>query len=168
MSKKTLFILLGIVAIVIVALIAGKKSGAFGKTGNFKAVETQKIERATIIETVAATGKIQPEIEVKLSSEVSGEIIDLPIKEGQDVKKGDLLVKINPDLVQAQVSQSQAALQNSRAGLSQAEATLNSLLNVTNHFLIKGLFQRQILSVQSLTIRSHRLIARVPFIMYRV
>ena len=125
MSKKTLFILLGIVAIVIVALIAGKKSGAFGKTGNFKAVETQKIERATIIETVAATGKIQPEIEVKLSSEVSGEIIDLPIKEGQDVKKGDLLVKINPDLVQAQVSQSQAALQNSRAGLSQAEATLN-------------------------------------------
>jgi HlyD family secretion protein len=117
MSKKTLFILLGIVAIVIVALIAGKKSGAFGKTGNFKAVETQKIERATIIETVAATGKIQPEIEVKLSSEVSGEIIDLPIKEGQDVKKGDLLVKINPDLVQAQVSQSQAA--------SQAEATLN-------------------------------------------
>ncbi len=125
MSKKTLFILVGIVALAVVALIAGKKSGAFGKSGNFKAVETQKIERATIIETVAATGKIQPEIEVKLSSEVSGEIIDLPIKEGQDVKKGDLLVRINPDLVQAQVSQSRAALQNSRAGLSQAEASLN-------------------------------------------
>jgi HlyD family secretion protein len=50
----------------------------------------------TIVETVSATGKIQPEIEVKISSEVSGEIIALPVKEGQVVKKGDLLVKINP------------------------------------------------------------------------
>lgn len=125
MSKKTLYILLTLVVIAIVALIVAKKSGAFGKSGNFKQVEVAKLERATIIETVAATGKIQPEIEVKLSSEVSGEIIDLPIKEGQDVKKGDLLVKINPDLVQAAVSQSRAALQNSRAGLTQAEASLN-------------------------------------------
>lgn len=125
MSKKTLYILLTLVVIAIIALIAAKKSGAFGKSGNFKQVEVAKLERATIIETVAATGKIQPEIEVKLSSEVSGEIIDLPIKEGQDVKKGDLLVKINPDLVQAAVSQSRAALQNSRAGLTQAEASLN-------------------------------------------
>lgn len=125
MSKKTLLILLGVIVLVVVALIVGKKSGAFGKTGNFKEVETQKLSQTTIIETVAATGKIQPEVEVKLSSEVSGEIISLPIKEGQDVKKGDLLVKINPDLVQSAVSQSQAALQNSRAGLSQAEASLN-------------------------------------------
>lgn len=125
MSKKTLYILLAIMVIAIVALVAAKKSGAFGKTGNFKQVEVAKLERATIIETVAATGKIQPEIEVKLSSEVSGEIINLPIKEGQDVKKGDLLVKINPDLVQAAVSQSRAALQNSKAGLAQAEASLN-------------------------------------------
>lgn len=125
MSKKTLLIILTVVVIAIVALVIGKKSGAFGKTGDFKEVEVEKLEKATVIETVAATGKIQPEIEVKLSSEVSGEIINLPIKEGQDVKKGDLLVKINPDLVQAAVSQSQAALQNSRAGLSQAEASLN-------------------------------------------
>ena len=125
MSKKTLYILLAIVIIAVVALIVGKKSGAFGESGNFKQIEVAKLERATIIETVAATGKIQPEIEVKLSSEVSGEIIDLPIKEGQDVKKGDLLVKINPDLVQAAVSQSRAALQNSRAGLAQSEASLN-------------------------------------------
>src|SRR5690606_41499320 len=70
----------------------------FGKTGNFKEVEISKIEPITIIETVAATGKIQPETEIKISSEVSGEIIALPIIEGQQVKKGDLLVKINPDL----------------------------------------------------------------------
>ena len=124
MNKKTLIILLSIAVIAIVGLVAAKKSGAFGKSGNFKSVEVEKIELGTIIETVAATGKIQPEVEVKLSSEVSGEIIELPIKEGQDVKKGDLLVKINPDLVQGALSQAQAGLQNARAGLAQAEASL--------------------------------------------
>ena len=144
MSKKTLLIILTIVVIAIVALVVGKKSGAFGKTGNFKEVEIQTLEQSTIIETVAATGKIQPEIEVKLSSEVSGEIINLPIKEGQDVKKGDLLVKINPDLVQAALSQSQAALQNSRAGLSQAEASLNQAQLTFNRN--KPLFEKGVIS----------------------
>ena len=74
----------------------------------FKEVEISKIEPIEIIETVAATGKIQPEIEVKLSSEVSGEIIELPVKEGQIVEKGELLVRINPDLVQSALNQSQA------------------------------------------------------------
>lgn len=144
MSKKTLYVLLGVTILVIVGLIAGKKMGAFGKTGDFKEVETEKLKRATIVETVAATGKIQPEIEVKLSSEVSGEIIDLPIKEGQDVKKGDLLVRINPDLVQAAVSQSRAALQNSRAGLAQAEASLNQATLTFNRN--KPLFEKGVIS----------------------
>lgn len=144
MSKKTLYVLLGVTIVVIVGLIAGKKTGAFGKTGDFKEVETEKLQRSTIIETVAATGKIQPEIEVKLSSEVSGEIIDLPINEGQDVKKGDLLVRINPDLVQAAVSQSQAALQNSRAGLAQAEASLNQATLTYNRN--KPLFEKGVIS----------------------
>lgn len=144
MSKKTLYVLLGVTIVVIVGLIAGKKTGAFGKTGDFKEVETEKLQRSTIVETVAATGKIQPEIEVKLSSEVSGEIIDLPINEGQDVKKGDLLVRINPDLVQAAVSQSQAALQNSRAGLAQAEASLNQATLTYNRN--KPLFEKGVIS----------------------
>lgn len=144
MSKKTLYVLLGVTIVVIVGLIAGKKTGDFGKTGDFKEVETEKLQRSTIIETVAATGKIQPEIEVKLSSEVSGEIIDLPINEGQDVKKGDLLVRINPDLVQAEVSQSQAALQNSRAGLAQAEASLNQATLTYNRN--KPLFEKGVIS----------------------
>ncbi len=124
MNKKTLIILLVVAVIAIVGLVAAKKSGVLGKSGNFKQVEVEKIERGTIVETVAATGKIQPEVEVKLSSEVSGEIIELPIKEGQDVKKGDLLVRINPDLVQSALNQAQAGLQNSRAGLAQSEASL--------------------------------------------
>ncbi len=144
MSKKTLIILLSIAVIAIVGLVAAKKSGAIGKSGNFKTVEVEKIEKGTIIETVAATGKIQPEVEVKLSSEVSGEIIELPIKEGQDVKKGDLLVKINPDLVQGALSQAQAGLQNARAGLAQAEASLKvSKLNFERN---APLFEKGVIS----------------------
>lgn len=126
MKKNTLIWIAIIATVLIVVLLIGSKQGWFGKQGNFKEVEITKIETLDIIETVAATGKIQPEIEVKLSSEVSGEIIELPIKEGQQVEKGDLLVKINPDLVQAALSQSQAGLQNVRAQLSQAEAGLKN------------------------------------------
>jgi len=124
MSKKTLLVIVIIVIILVVGLVFGKKAGWFGKDGNLKEVELSKIEKIDIIETVSATGKIQPEVEVKLSSEVSGEIIDLPVKEGQQVEKGDLLVKINPDIIQSGLNRSQAALENVRAGLRQSEASL--------------------------------------------
>lgn len=87
MKKKTLFWILGIVIVALVVLIGGKKAGIFGETKRGKEVEIAKITPIDIIETVAATGKIQPEVEVALSSEVSGEIISLPIKEGQEIKK---------------------------------------------------------------------------------
>lgn len=124
MSRKVLFSLLVVVLVVISVLIGGKKAGWFGKSGNFKEVSITTIEKLDIVETVSATGKIQPEIEVKLSSEVSGEIIELPIKEGQQVKKGDLLVRINPDIIQAGLNRSEASLLNVKAGLQQAEASL--------------------------------------------
>ncbi|MFD2542520.1 efflux RND transporter periplasmic adaptor subunit [Lacinutrix gracilariae] len=124
MSKKTVTIIVIAVVVLLALLIGGKKAGWFGKQGNFKEVETKKIAKIDIIETVSATGKIQPEIEVKLSSEVSGEIIELPIVEGEQVKKGDLLVRVNPDIYQSSLSRTQAALQNVRAGLNQAEASL--------------------------------------------
>ncbi|QRM89103.1 efflux RND transporter periplasmic adaptor subunit [Lacinutrix sp. WUR7] len=124
MSKKTVTILVIAVIAVLALLIGGKKAGWFGKQGNFKEVETKKIARIDIIETVSATGKIQPEIEVKLSSEVSGEVIELPIVEGQQVKKGDLLARVNPDIYQSSLNRSQASLQNVRSGLNQAEASL--------------------------------------------
>jgi HlyD family secretion protein len=144
MKKKTLLWIIVAVVLLIVLLIVGKKAGWFGKTGDFKAVEITKIEALDITETVAATGKIQPEIEVSLSSEVSGEIIELPVIEGQTVEKGDLLVKINPDLIQAAVSQSQAGLQNVRAQLSQAEASQkNAQLNYERN---KSLFEKGVIS----------------------
>ncbi|MGB1307990.1 MAG: efflux RND transporter periplasmic adaptor subunit, partial [Oceanihabitans sp.] len=70
MSKKTVTIIVIVVLALLALLIGGKKAGLFGKQGNFKVVETAKIAKIDIVETVSATGKIQPEIEVKLSSEV--------------------------------------------------------------------------------------------------
>lgn len=124
MSKKSLVIIVSITILLLIALIGGKKAGWFGKSGNFKEIETKKITRLDIVETVSATGKIQPEVEVKISSEVSGEIIELPIIEGQQVKKGDLLVRINPDIYQSSLNRVQASLQNVKANLNQAEASL--------------------------------------------
>ena len=144
MKKKTIIWIIVIVTILLIVLIGGKKAGWFGKNGNFKQIEVTNISLIDIIETVAATGKIQPEVEIKLSSEVSGEIIKLPIIEGQQVKKGDLLVSINPDLVQAQVNQSQASLQNIKAQLTQAEANLNNLkLNFERN---KSLYEKGVIS----------------------
>lgn len=144
MKKKTLIWISVGVVLLLVVLIGGKKAGWYGKSGTFKEVEIAKIEPIDIIETVAATGKIQPETELALSSEVSGEIIELPLKEGQVVEKGDLLVKINPDLIQAAVSQSQAGLQNVRAQLTQAEASeTNAQLNYNRN---KTLFEKGVIS----------------------
>ena len=144
MKKKTLLIVLVIALVLIVALVVGKKSGAFGKTGNFKKVETTLIEKIDITETVSATGKIQPEVEVKLSSEVSGEIIELPIAEGQEVKKGDLLVKINPDLYQSSLQRSQASYQNIKANLAQTEASLKQAK--ANYDRNKTLFEKGVIA----------------------
>ena len=122
--SKTVKIIIGIVVVALIVLIAGKSMGWFGEKGNFKEVIVKEVTLKDIVETVSATGKIQPEVEVKISSEVSGEILELPFKEGQQVKKGDLLVRVNPDLIQSAVSRSQASYQNVRAGLEQAEANL--------------------------------------------
>ncbi|CCG52363.1 Probable membrane fusion efflux protein [Flavobacterium indicum GPTSA100-9 = DSM 17447] len=122
MSKKKLFIIGGSVVGLIVLLIGLKKGGVIGNNDDSKVVETAKVETMTIVETVSATGKVQPEIEVKISSEVSGEVIALNVKEGQQVKKGDLLVKINPDIYESGVNRTVASLSTTKAGLSQAEA----------------------------------------------
>ncbi|MRT15750.1 efflux RND transporter periplasmic adaptor subunit [Vitellibacter sp. q18] len=144
MKKKTLIWIVAAIVLLIIVLIVGKKAGWFGKSGDYREVEVTTIAPVDIIEKVAATGKIQPEIEVALSSEVSGEIIELPITEGQTVEKGDLLVKINPDLIQAAVSQSQAGLQNVRAQLSQAQASeKNAKLNYERN---KALFEKGVIS----------------------
>ncbi|UJH90878.1 efflux RND transporter periplasmic adaptor subunit [Antarcticibacterium sp. 1MA-6-2] len=144
MKKKTLIIISVVVVLLIVVLVVGKKAGWFGNSGNLKEVEITQIQPMEIVETVAATGKIQPTIEVKLSSEVSGEIIELPIVEGQLVEKGDLLVRINPDLYQSSLQRSQAGLQNVRANFAQSEASLKEAK--ANYDRNKILFERGVIS----------------------
>ncbi len=144
MKKKTLYIIIGVSLVLIVLLVVGKRAGWFGDSGNVKEVEITKTEPLDITETVAATGKIQPEVEVKLSSEVSGEIIELPIKEGQSVEKGDLLVKINPDIYQSNLQRMQAGLQNMRANYNQAQANLKQAEADYNRN--KTLFEKGVIS----------------------
>ena len=144
MSKKTIFILLGSAIGLILLLVGLKKGGVIGNNDDSKVVELSKVAQTTIVETVSATGKIQPEIEVKISSEVSGEVIALPVKEGQQVKKGDLLVRINPDLYESGVNRSVASMSTTKAGLSQADAQVKEAK--ANYDRNKKLFDKGIIS----------------------
>ena len=94
-----------------------------GSCGQKKtSLTTEEVERRTLVETVSASGKIQPETEVKITSEVSGQIIAMPVKEGDVVRKGDLLLQINPDLYESAVKRGMAALNTSRSNLANAKA----------------------------------------------
>ena len=87
-------------------------------------VTTEKAVRKTIVQTVSATGKVQPETEVKISPEVAGEIIDLPVEDGKAVNKGDLLVRIKPDSYKALLEQQEAAISSAKATNLQQKATM--------------------------------------------
>ena len=126
--KRTL-IVVGIIAVagVVYRVTAGKK--------DHTEVTTEKSTYRSIVETVAASGKIQPESEVKIQSEVSGQIVELPVKEGDLVQKGQLLVKINPDLYNSAYNRAEAALNSSKSNLSSAKSRLTQAeaqFNVTN------------------------------------
>ena len=123
MSKKKIYIVVGVILSIVILLVVLKSKGVIGKNDDSKEVEIAKANEITIVETVSATGKIQPEVEVKISSQVSGEIIDLPVKEGQVVKKGDLLVKINPDVYTSGLNRSVSNYSGTKSGLDQADAS---------------------------------------------
>lgn len=119
-NKKRNYLMLGLLVVVLVVLgIVSKKSG----TTSHKVI-TAKVERRDITESVAANGKIQPENDVVINSDVAGQIVELHVKEGDSVKQGDLLLKINPDLFESALSRAEAALNSARANLSTARARL--------------------------------------------
>ncbi len=144
MSKKTIYILVGSLIGVIALLVGLKKGGVIGSNEKSTEVEFTAVKQTTVIETVSATGKIQPEIQVKISSMVSGEIIALPVKEGQVVKKGDLLVKINPDLYTSGLNRTVAGLSGTKACLSQADAQFKEAK--ASYERNKTLFEKGIIS----------------------
>jgi HlyD family secretion protein len=110
----------------IVLLVAGLSGYSYlqGQKEKPITVTVEPAVRRTIIQLVSATGKVQPETEVKISPEVAGEIIELPVVDGQPVKKGDLLIRIKPDNYQAQVAQQEAAISAAKALSIQAQAQL--------------------------------------------
>ena len=130
MSKKLLWIIISLVAL-IVLLIVLKKTGVIGKEEGIK-VTSEKLAKRTIIETVNASGKIFPEVEVKVSSDISGEIVELNVDEGDSVKRGQVLARIYADIYGTQrdqaaagVNLSQSQLLNSQSQLAALKATLD-------------------------------------------
>jgi HlyD family secretion protein len=116
--RRIIFGCAGAALVLIVGLIiAGKREKPIPVT-------TEKAVRRTILQTVSATGKIQPETEVKISPEVAGEIIELPVEDGMRVKKGDLLVKIKPDSYKALLEQQEAAISAAKATNLEQKATM--------------------------------------------
>jgi HlyD family secretion protein len=109
--------IVAIAALVVVAIVKNRGSDAIQVTAS-------DVQSRTIVETVVANGKIQPETEVIISSEVSGKILELPFNEGAKVKKGELLVKINPDLAQAALDRAVASLNNAKANEANTDARL--------------------------------------------
>lgn len=122
-SKKKKYIL-PLIIVVIIILAVMKSCGVFGSNEKIDQVETQQATTATIVQIVTASGKIKPSTEVKIAPEVSGEITQLTVKEGDEVKKGQLLVQIKQDIYISAVNRAQAAVQQSIAALEQSAARL--------------------------------------------
>lgn len=128
-NKKTfLKIAIGLIVVLVIALSIAKKQGYIGEPHGTR-VTIEKAEKRTIIEIVAASGKIQPEVEVKLTPDLSGEVVELEIKEGDYVKQGQFLAKINPEIylsnydrIVASLNMQKANLANSKARLAQTQA----------------------------------------------
>ena len=122
-NKKLLWILIAVVAVLLIFGVVAKKNGWIGKPDETK-VATEKVTKRTIVEVVSASGKIAPEFEVKLSPDVSGEIIELYVKEGDIIKSGQLLAKINPEIYLSNYDRTVAALNTSQANYANSKAQL--------------------------------------------
>ncbi len=120
MKKSILYPLVSII-VIIIFLIIGKKAGWIGNEFKHK-VTTEIAKKRTLTEIITANGKITPELKIKVTSDVSGEILELPVKEGDQVKQGQILAKIQPDIYQRNLEKMEAAVVSSEANLSQALA----------------------------------------------
>jgi len=125
MSKKLKWII-GILIVLVVALIVMAKAGVFGKDEGIK-VSAEKATKRDITEIVTASGKVFPEVEVKVSPDISGEIVELDVQEGDTVKRGQVLAKIYADIYASQADQAEAIVAQSQAQVSNSKAQLNAL-----------------------------------------
>jgi HlyD family secretion protein len=139
MKKKLLWIIL-ILVVLIVTLILLKKSGVIGKEEGLK-VTSEKVVARTIIETVNASGKVYPEIEVKVSPDISGEIVELNVAEGDSVRRGQILARIYADIYLTQRDQVAAGVNQSKSQLSNSTESLAGLKALLDN--TKSSFDRQ-------------------------
>lgn len=149
MSKTLKWIIFSLIGLIFLLIIL-KKSGVLGKHEGIK-VSTEKVARKTIVETVNASGKVYPEIEVKMSPDISGEIVELNVAEGDSVTKGEVLAKIYADIYATQrdqaaavVSQQQAQVANSSAAIEASKAQLDQAQKAFN--MQKQLFNEKVIS----------------------
>ena len=134
MNKK---LLLGLGAfVVLLVVIAVVKGGS----RTLPQVSTEEIARRSIVERVSASGKIQPEVQVKITAEVNGQITELPVKEGDIVAKGDLLVQLNPDIYDAALLRAEAGLNSAKSNLASARAQVAQ--GEANQLAAEKAFQR--------------------------
>jgi HlyD family secretion protein len=138
-KKKIIWIIIIVVVVALIGGIIAKKKGLIGKPDETK-VATEKVTKRTIVEVVSANGKIAPESEVKLSPDVSGEIIELYVKEGDLIKSGQLLAKINPEIYLSNYDRTIASLNTSQANLANSKA---QLAQINSQFInAKSSFER--------------------------
>ena len=141
---RILLIVLGVLVLLAATAFGLQAAGVFGNQQSGEEVEVADVEFRNITQTVTASGRIQPEIEVKISPDVPGEIISLPIREGDKVNQGDLLVRIRPDNYTAQVERGQASVLQNKAILAQRKA---DMLNAELEFKRQeDLFKKQAVS----------------------
>jgi len=142
-ARRKRYIIWGTAGFLLVAIIA---SIFLSKRQKPIPVTTEKAVRQTIVQTVSATGKVQPKTEVKISPEVAGEIIELPVEDGMSVKKGDLLVKIKPDSYKALLEQQEAAISAAKATNLQQKATM--MKSEQDLKRAEELFGKKLISIQ--------------------
>ena len=140
MKKKKILWIIIILAILVIGLVGLKSAGVIGKEEGLK-VATEKVERRNITETVNASGKVYPEIEVKVSPDISGEIVELQVKEGDSVRRGQVLAKIYADIYSTQRNQAAAEVNRQQAMVDNSKAQLESLKSALE--LAKNTFARQ-------------------------
>jgi HlyD family secretion protein len=138
--KKKIFWIIAVLVVVILVAIGLKSAGVIGKDEGIK-VATEKVIARTIIETVNASGKVYPEVEVKVSPDISGEIVDLQVQEGDSVRRGTVLAKIYADIYSTQRNVASAEVERQQAMLANSEAQLSSLKSSLD--LAKRTYDRQ-------------------------
>ena len=142
-KKRTILIVIGAAVLLAIIVIANLSSS----TGNIQSVQAEKVKKGEIVSEVTATGNVQARTTVKVSADVSAKITDLPVEEGDLVKKGDVLVRLDPTRYQAAVGQAEASLASAKAAEKRAEASL--LEAEQTHRRNKEMFEGKLISEET-------------------